>query len=244
MQRPLRRVAIGLLVPLTLAACGGDDTADDTATEAADPGDDATATGEASTAVEGSDATSPATSAAPASDPTVPSATTAPPPTEPPIAGDELVACMQGTWVAGAPEFQTRLDRLGFDVPLEVGDDTGSTVTITGQAFVADTSITLTASMGGTSFRVSGGVYSEGTFTVEGNTISVDTTVLDARAPAFALIDADGTEISLPEGSAGMFDVPIDDEVFTDSTVVCGDTEVTFDVVGTPYGRITYTRAG
>ncbi|MEN9646725.1 MAG: hypothetical protein RL238_3394 [Actinomycetota bacterium] len=215
----LHRSALVFAVALTtLAACGGGgDSSADTTSSGAE-----VTTGD--TAAE--------TTAATAAETTVP-ATDAP--------GDATAECMNGTWQADAAEHQRRIDSMGIPLPMTVGPESVSGVIIDNGSFVADSSIVIIGTIAELTLTSSSSSHIEGTFTLDGDVVHADVTVNDIVAGAFVATLPDGTEVSMP--GAGV-EPPSPAPSFEGSTVVCDATTLSFDVIGSEFGSITYTRIG
>lgn len=212
-----------------LAACGGSDGA--ATPSSAEASTTATAGGAESTVPD-----STASSDAPD--------TTTPPDTAPADTGtgDATLECMQGQWRADAGEHQRRIDDLSIALPMTVGGDSVSSLSIDGDAFVTDSSISLTTSIGAATLTSSSTSHIEGTFTIDdGIVVSADVTVMENEDGEFVATAPDGSVISVPTGG---FDPPPASPTFQGSTVSCDDDSLTFDVIGSEFGTITYARAG
>lgn len=155
--------------------------------------------------------------------------------------GDATAECMNGEWSADAAEHQRRIEQLGVALPMTVGPDSESRLTIADGAFVTDSVISLTAAIGEVSLTSSSSAHMEGTFTLEGDIVRAGVTVLENEAGEFVATTPDGVVVSFPmEGLEPPSAVP----GFEGSTVTCDDTSLTFDVIGSEFGTITYTRVG
>jgi len=216
-----RSVLLFAVALTTVAACGGggDSSSADTTTPAA----------EVTTGDTAAETTAPETSAV---DTTVP-ATDAP--------GDVTAECMNGTWQADAAEHQRRIDSMGIPLPMTVGPETVSGVVIDDGSFVADSSIVLTAAISELTLTSSSTSHIEGTFTLEGDVVQADVTVNEITEGPFVATLPDGTQVSMP--TAGV-EPPSAVPGFQGSTVTCDATSLSFDVIGSEFGSITYTRIG
>jgi hypothetical protein len=82
----------------------------------------------------------------------------------------------------------------------------------------------------------------EGTYTTADGVVTADITVDTSELGEWSA-SLNGTQIELPPGAA-LGEPPSAATNFTGSTYVCTDTTLTFDVIDSPYGTITYTRVG
>lgn len=223
-----RSLLFAAVVICTASACGGEDAA------RPEPTGSATVSAPDTAPATSPDTTSPAPDTSPA--PTTPTTDAV----ETTAAGGGTAECMNGSWVADAAEHQRRVDALGVPIAMIVGPESRADLSIDGGAFVVESAISLTASVGPATLTASSTSRMEGTFTVEGDFIAAaDVTVDVTEQGPFVATLADGTAIPMPMDGV---EPPSMSPTFTGSTVSCDDTSLTFDVVGTDFGTITYTR--
>lgn len=157
-------------------------------------------------------------------------------------AEDPTADCMDGQWVADAAEHQRRADALGSPVPMVIGPESVSNVTINDGSFVSDSVVAVSATVGAFTLNASSTSHMEGTFTLDGEVVHADVTVLEETQDDVTATGPDGSPILFPEDAG--FEPPAVDPTFEGSTVSCDATAMTFDVVGSQYGTITYMRVG
>jgi hypothetical protein len=236
MHRPITLVTVA--VTLALAACGSSSetlpaaTSLDTVTTTAAIADPDTA-----------DDPAPATTAAPTPEttaaPVTPTTEAAPSPAE---GGD--AECLNGEWLADASALQDQLAPVAGPLSLTIGPDSFNRATLDDGTFVVDAAVELSAEIPGTGVTLSATAttHLEGTYTTDGNTVIADVTVDSGEIGSWSA-SIDGETIDLPPGAADAFgDPPAPVAGFNGSTFDCTDTSLTFDVIDSEYGTITYTR--
>lgn len=184
-------------------------------------------------------ASSPADTTAPDTAPDTTPGTTAPDTVAP--GGD--ADCLVGQWRADAAELQRRFDALAFPLPFTIGPDSYSEATLDAGAFTAASSTSVTAEIPGAGVQLtaSGSSTIEGTYSVDGNVILADVTAETNEVGGWSA-SLNGSPIDLPD--AGFGDPPATSFDFNGSTFTCTDDSLTFDVIDSQFGTITYTRVG
>jgi hypothetical protein len=225
---------MGMILVVVSVGCGGG--SDDEAGNATVP-TETTAAGTIPATVA---TTVPATTAAPTT--SAAPATTAPATTAATSSGGDA-ECMIGEWLADAAELQRGIDAIGVSFALTVGPDSFNRAVISDGTFVADSDVAVTGTLpGGIELTASGTSHLEGTYTTEGNVVRAEVVSSTGEIGEWTAT-LNGTEFPLPDdGSFGT--PPIASADFNGSTFECTDTTLTFDVIDSEYGTITYTRDG
>jgi hypothetical protein len=221
-----------MILVVALVGCGGG--SDDAAGSATVP-TETTATGTAPTTAA---TTVPATAAAPTT--SAAPATTTPATTAATSSGGDA-ECMNGEWLADAAELQRGIDALGVPLAMTVGSDSFNRAVISDGTFVVDSNVAVTGTVpGGIELTASGTSHLEGTFTTEGNVVRAETVSSSSEIGEWTAT-LNGTEFPLPDdGSFGT--PPVSSADFNGSTFECTDRTLTFDVIDSEYGTVTYTR--
>jgi hypothetical protein len=226
MQRTSRLIMVAVIATGLAAGCGGSDSAGDTS--------------ESSAASSPSD-TAASDTAAP--DTVPPDSTTADTAASDTVAPGGDADCLVGQWRADAAELQRRFDALAFPLPFTIGPDSYSEASLDGAAFDAASSTSITAEIPGAGVQLTatGSSTIAGNYSVDGNVIVAEVTSETSELGEWSA-SLNGTPIPLPD--AGFGDPPDASFDFNGSTFACTDDTLTFDVIDSQFGTITYTRVG
>ena len=242
MHRSLTMLTITAVVALTACGSSGDSlTAATDATVAESPA--VVPATEPATTTD----TTPAVDPAPATTAEIaPETTAAPatPTTEPEPVGGGDPECLNGEWLADATAIGNQMSAIGSPMTFVIGPDSYNRATLDNGAFVVDAVVTIGAEFpgGGVTLSATSTSRLEGTYTTDGNVVLADVTVDSGEITSWNAT-VDGESIELPAAAVDSFgDPPEVATSFNGSTFDCSDTSLTFDVIDSEFGTITYTR--